>query len=196
MMTESIRYSMAFTGDMRNGDWMQTFTGKAFYPADPRVEDIDIIDIAHALSMECRYGGHCSHFYSVAEHCVLLCDICPDPFQRGLFLMHDAEEAYLKDIPRPLKASLRDYKPMSRLISQMIRIKFGVRPLLDTDLLHEYDYRICLDEAKVLLGKPPMPWANSEWVEPLGVGLSYWTPQIAKIQFLKRFNVLFPEHAV
>ena len=52
----------------RIGDWMQTYSGKRYYPVDPRIEDVDINDIAHALSHLCRYGGHCSRFYSVAEH--------------------------------------------------------------------------------------------------------------------------------
>jgi hypothetical protein len=54
------------------GDWIQTATGRPFWPIDPRPEDIDIEDIAHALSMLCRFGGHCLRFYSVAEHSVLL----------------------------------------------------------------------------------------------------------------------------
>ena len=60
----------------RNGDWLQTFTGKAFFPLDPRPEEMDIFDIAHALSNLCRYGGHCNKFYSVAEHSVLVSILC------------------------------------------------------------------------------------------------------------------------
>ena len=52
----------------RRGDWMQTHSGLRFYPLDPRPEDIRIEDIAHALPMICRFNGHCSRFYSVAEH--------------------------------------------------------------------------------------------------------------------------------
>lgn len=54
------------------GDWMQTYTGRRFYPLDPRSDEIDPADIAHALSLLCRYGGHVDRFYSVAEHCVLM----------------------------------------------------------------------------------------------------------------------------
>jgi hypothetical protein len=52
------------------GDWMQTYSGRRFYPLDPRAEELADLDIAHALSLLCRYGGHVERFYSVAEHCV------------------------------------------------------------------------------------------------------------------------------
>jgi len=66
-------------------DWIQTYTGKPFWILEPHADDIDIVDIAHALSMLCRYNGHTKRFYSVAEHCYLLsfavpyepCVICP-----------------------------------------------------------------------------------------------------------------------
>lgn len=86
----------------RVGDWIQTFTGVEVYPFDPRPEDIRIEDIAHALSMQCRYAGHCSQFYSVAEHSVRVAELLPREVQLW-GLLHDASEAYLVDLPRPIK---------------------------------------------------------------------------------------------
>lgn len=63
----------------RAGDWMQTFTGRQFWPMDPRPEDLDILDIAHALSLLCRFGGHCQRFYSVAEHSVHVSTLATAP---------------------------------------------------------------------------------------------------------------------
>ena len=74
------------------GNWMQTFTGGRFYPSDPRYEDIHIEDIAHGLSMTCRFGGQCDHFYSVAEHSWHVAMLCPQR-DRLAGLMHDASEA-------------------------------------------------------------------------------------------------------
>jgi len=54
----------------RNGDWIQTFSGLQFWPLDPRPDEINIEDIAHALSLQCRFGGHCNRFYSVADHSI------------------------------------------------------------------------------------------------------------------------------
>src|SRR5690606_29748913 len=93
----------------RKGDWMQTFTGRRFWPLDPRPDEICIEDIAHALSMQCRYAGHCLSFYSVAEHSVLLSQHVAEPFRRWA-LLHDASEAYLVDVPRPIKGDLSNYR--------------------------------------------------------------------------------------
>src|SRR5579885_2784587 len=91
---------------MRHGDWIQTYCGVAFYPLDPRPEEILIEDIAHALSMLCRFTGHVKRFYSVAQHCVYVSHRC-DPKDALWGLLHDAAEAYLNDISRPVK-SLRE----------------------------------------------------------------------------------------
>ena len=79
-----------------------TFSGLRFWPLDPNPEKILIADIAHALAHQCRFGGHASKFYSVAEHSVHVSKLClPEHALWGL--LHDASEAYLVDLPRPLK---------------------------------------------------------------------------------------------
>jgi uncharacterized protein len=87
---------------------MQTYTGLAFWPLDPRPDEIRLVDIAHALSKLCRYGGQCLSFYSVAEHSLLVASKAPDHLKL-VALMHDASEAYLLDIPRPIKRHLAGY---------------------------------------------------------------------------------------
>lgn len=90
---------------------IQTYTGRKFWPLDPRPEDVCIEDIAHALSLKCRFGGHCKRFYSVAQHSVLVCNTLnanggrssPTLLMQGL--MHDAAEAYLPDFPSPIKGA-------------------------------------------------------------------------------------------
>ena len=86
----------------RVGDWIQTMSGVIFYPLDPRPEEIRIEDIAHALSHQCRFAGHCREFYSVAEHSVRVSRELPQEFMLW-GLLHDASEAYLVDLPRPIK---------------------------------------------------------------------------------------------
>lgn len=94
-------------GVKRIGDWIQTRHGRKFHLLDPRPEDFDIRDIAHALSNVCRFTGHVSKFYSVGEHSVRVADLLKD----GGFsvetqyagLMHDASEAYISDMARPFK---------------------------------------------------------------------------------------------
>lgn len=92
----------------RLGDWAQSFTGRKFWPGDPRPEDVCLEDIAHALAHVCRFGGHVPVAYSVAQHSVLVSHVCP-PAHALVGLMHDATEAYLGDVIRPLKTLLPSY---------------------------------------------------------------------------------------
>jgi len=105
----------------RKGDWFVTYTGRRFFPLDPRVEDVDIKDIAHSLALQTRWMGHCKTFYSIASHS-LACARVVEEFARNAVpsgvsespwreiavwaLMHDAAEAYTSDIVRPIKRSL------------------------------------------------------------------------------------------
>ncbi|MDI1288693.1 MAG: hypothetical protein PSX37_01920 [bacterium] len=100
---------MTDTPTLRIGDWMNTFTGQKFYPLDPRADEVHAPDIAKALSQICRYGGHTSQHYSVAEHCVLM-SLAVAPEHALFALLHDATEAYVGDMVRPLKQALPEYR--------------------------------------------------------------------------------------
>ena len=110
--------------DTSKPGWVQTVTGKAFYPLKPDPSLISIEDIAWALSMQCRFAGHVLHFYSVAEHCVYISNSVP--MEDALWgLLHDATEAYLTDVPRPLKPLMpRSPQPWSQDLA-------GLKPLPD-----------------------------------------------------------------
>src|SRR3954470_19444458 len=116
----------------RKGDWMCTFTGRQFWPGDSRPEDVCIEDLAHALSIENRFAGHLPAPYSVAQHSLLVADILrhkfPEDRKLQLWgLLHDAPEAYLKDIPRPLKSQLgAAYPTLEHGVMQSIATKFGL----------------------------------------------------------------------
>jgi hypothetical protein len=136
----------------RRGDWIQTYSGIQFWPLDPREEDILIEDIAHALSMQCRFGGHCHRFYSVAEHCCHVSDRCPEFPLWGL--LHDAAEAYLTDVIRPIKPYLTEYKGIEDHLMYHIANRFG----LEHDMPYNVkvaDLRILTTEVGQLLGPPP-----------------------------------------
>lgn len=173
---------------VRQGDWMQTYTGKKFWPLDPRPQEVDIVDIAHSLSMQCRYAGHCRKFYSVAEHSVLIARwlVGRTDAQTALYgLLHDAAEAYTVDVPRPLKRHLVGYKEAEAKVMEAIAYRFGL-PLGMPEIVHEADDRIIADE---LANMTLMPW-HARHCEPLGVNLRYWTPAEAEIEFLATFEAL------
>jgi hypothetical protein len=166
----------------RVGDWIQTYTGRAFYPLDPRPEEICIEDISHALAHLCRYGGHSLRFYSVAEHCVLLSRAVP---RHALWaLLHDASEAYLCDLPRPTKRMLPGYAEMEARILSAIARRFGLTEEIPQEV-KDADLRILSDERRQVMASPPQPWATD--AEPLGVQVNCWPPERAECEFLARF---------
>ena len=136
-------------------DYITTYTKKHVCVLEPRKEDIDINDIAHALTMLTRAGGHFSKFYSVAQHSIC-CAL--EAVERGYStkvamacLLHDGSEAYLSDITRPLKKNLPEYLKAEEKIQNMIYEVFLGEPLTkeeqeqvgmvdDAMLFHEFKY--------------------------------------------------------
>jgi hypothetical protein len=167
----------------RRGDWTQTYTGRQFWPLDPRAEDIDPRDVAHALSLQCRYNGMVRSFYSVAEHCVLM-SLAVAPEHALHALLHDATEAYVGDMVRPLKNHMRAYRAAEDLVWAAVAERFGVDPTIP-DEVHDADARIVLDERSALLSASPAPWAIDH-LTPLGVQIQGWTPLQAEGAYLDR----------
>lgn len=170
---------------VRRGQWMQTFTGCQFWPLDPRPDEIHIEDIAHALSMQCRYAGHCIRFYSVAEHSVLLARHV-SPENRLWALLHDASEAYLVDVPRPIKADLDNYREIESRVMAAVCQRFGLPPDMP-DEVHEADNRIIGDE-RANLSSCVAEWSDPP--APLGIEPAYLSPASAESLFLDAFGRL------
>jgi hypothetical protein len=168
----------------RIGDWMQTFSGRAVYPMDLRPEDVAVEDIAHSLAMQCRFNGHCRSFYSVAEHSVLVSRWLREHYgwQSALAgLLHDASEAYLTDVPRPIKPFLYGYKEAEAKACDAIARKFGLTNLMTAEV-READNRILFDEKLQNMGNCELEW--DAWHDPLGVTLQFWSPMQAEQAFL------------
>jgi 5'-deoxynucleotidase YfbR-like HD superfamily hydrolase len=130
---------------------IQVHSGVLFDPFDPDLELINIGDIAHALSHQCRFSGHTSHFYSVALHSILMSHYC-DPQDALWGLLHDASEAYLVDLPSPLKRhpEMEAYREAERLVMEAVAVKFGLAgPMPES--VHKADRMLCVAEARELL---------------------------------------------
>jgi len=163
---------------------MQTASGRQFWPMAPRPEEIFIDDIAHALSMLCRFGGHCLRFYSVAEHCVLMARSVT-PKNRLWALLHDASEAYLVDVPRPIKPFLDGYVEAESLLMRAVCDRFGLPHEMPAEV-KAADNAILFDERAQNMAPWPAEWDFT--VDPLGVGLQFWTPEEARRAFLSEFR--------
>lgn len=170
-------------------DWIQTYTGKQFWPLEPRGEDIDILDIAHALSNLCRYGGHVEEFYSVAQHCVLVSDTVPAEF--ALYgLLHDASEAYLIDVPRPIKHSLgmEAYRAAEKKLQTEIYFHFYLGANEPTEV-KTADTQLLRTEQRDLMKPAPAAWKDYR-VGALEMKIEPWTPRAASVTYLQRYAQL------
>ncbi len=116
-------------------DYITTYTKKQVYPLKPVAEDIRIEDIAHALSLLCRANGHYSSFYSVGAHCLNCyeeaCARRETPRVKMACLLHDATEAYISDVTRPVKKNLSEYQAIEDKLAQTIYEKFLGSPLTE-----------------------------------------------------------------
>lgn len=168
--------------------WIQTFSGRRFNPTNPNPDAIVIQDIAHALSMQCRFSGHCHQFYSVAQHSVLVSHVCN--FEDALWgLLHDAEEAYLVDMPRPLKRSgkLDAFIEFQHKVQKAVCKRFGL-PEKEPASVKRADTVLLATEARDLMSPLHPDWRQP--TEPLPFKIEPWSPQQAQENFLKRFNEL------
>jgi hypothetical protein len=173
--------------------WIQTVSGRKFPLLDIDPDAILIEDIAHALSMLCRFNGQCLRFYSVAEHSVHVShEIRPDLAMVGL--MHDAAEAYLGDVPSPLKGQLRDFPIIEANLIRAIAAKLGFHhPEKGTDEdgeLKRADVQLLIDEKAAIMAPEPEPWPpGAPPVKDAG-RVKGWSPEMAKARFLERFREL------
>lgn len=159
--------------------------------ANLRLSDININDIAHSLSLQCRYNGYTSQFYSVAEHCCLLADYVlknyPDgPHRYNLaraMLIHDASEAYIGDLIHHLKEALPQFKDFEDKIMDVILAKYGMTRFFaeNQKLINNLDKGICIDEMKALQ-LPLDPWLSQ--FSPVGVQITGLVPLQAKSWFM------------
>jgi len=176
----------------RIGGWLQTWTGKRFYPFDPRPEDIDIRDIAHQLAMLCRFNGATKQFYSVCQHSVLVASRAPAHLALRA-LLHDAPESLsgFGDVIRPVKrhpdAGVVQY--VEDGIERAICTKFDLPYPLMTPEIHRLDSQILSDEREQVMtptDTPAAEWGNLH--EPLGVTIELWGPEMAREKFLNAFE--------
>ena len=149
-----------------------TYTGKLINVFQPDPELICIEDIAHALSQQCRFSGHTARFYSVAEHSVY-CAAMVSGKHKLAALLHDASEAYLVDLPSPIKMAMPEYVDIEDRLMKVIAEKFG------------FQYPLHME-----VKKADKAWLNHEWKGLMAREFNMLTlwPENAERIFLRRFN--------
>jgi len=155
-----------------------TFTGVEFFPLMPRVEDIRIADIAHALSCMPRFAGHTRSFYSVAQHCVLVSRLVPKHW--ALYgLLHDSAEAYLMDLPTPIKRLFPAYERAEQRLLGVIGQCFGLPEL--------WQHAAPIKQADALALRIEQYHLMPE--------VSWWTREPIPAEHARMFEPLRPDHA-
>lgn len=166
--------------------WVQTYSGRKFFPLTPRVADVDIGDIAHALAFNCRFNGHCLRFYSVAEHSVRVSHAVP-PALALWGLLHDAAEAYLTDLPRPVKIQMPLFSKIEDRLLEVILGKFGLSMPMPPEVRFADDALLATEQRDVM-APPPDAWHLP--APPLADRIEPMTPDAAELAFLRRFEEL------
>lgn len=186
--------------------WINTNSGKVFSFDNINPDSICLEDIAHALSYQCRYNGHCHMFYSTAEHCLNIADyICrahanaegkaKDKAKKmaAQALLHDAAEAYVGDMPGPFKALMPEFDRYEKELMGVIFTKYGLRPTLYKEV-KEYDTRILLNEKSALFPKSFPKWEMEHTLKPLeDIVIHGYTPTTVYPLYLKVLKGVFGE---
>jgi len=167
-----------------------THSGIYFDFVDPKPDMIRIEDIAHALAHTCRFGGHCSKFYSVAQHSVITASLVPEEL-RLTALLHDAPEAYLGDVVKPLKKMLPDYNQIEERIQKLVLTTLGaVYPLPEE--VHAADLGMLKWEQRDIM-KNQDDWPSVRDVVMPYYGkhsLTPWSVEVSKGMFLETYSCL------
>jgi hypothetical protein len=176
-----------------NKAFIGTFTGKKFFLLKPRLKDIDILDIAHGLSMQCRWTGQCKHHYSIAQHSYYCSFLGPENEALDR-LLHDGSESVMGDMNRPLKhftAAGVAYRRQEAVIQHLICRRFGIS-LIEPPSVHIADQQMLYAERNQLMRlnfKEAEEWLPGE--TPAPIKIKKWSPEKAERKFLKRFYELY-----
>lgn len=175
--------------DFMKVDYIRTYTGTEFTIFNPKVEQIFIEDIAHALSHLCRYGGHCEPFYSVAQHSIAASYLV-EPQNAFCALLHDATEAYLVDLPRPIKYQIEQYRQMEDKLYLVIAEKYNLPSIIPDDV-HMIDSLMIKEfEWDYFMLKTP----KEKHEKFYKLFFENKNPELVKQEFLKRFTELNEIH--
>jgi uncharacterized protein len=160
----------------------------------PDPDSIEIKSIASALSKVCRFGGHCPQFYSVAEHSIHATALaCSEGYTGDALLavfLHDAAEAYIGDMVKPLKVTMPQYGEAEQRIEAAIQAAFGVDFTKWMDVIKRFDRAMLKAEKVTMWPEDTEKWAGFSEIEDRVVKFQFWEPSQAEMQFLAMARTL------
>ena len=165
-------------------------SGNTFDFLNPDVESFTIEDIAHALGQLCRFNGHTTKFYSVAQHLVLSSFLVPKEHALAA-LLHDAHEAFVGDVVTPLKLLLPDFKKIEDHIEEIVLAKFGLPFPLDPCVKHADLKMLCTEKRDLLAHPESVNWTSLAGIEPMSIKIDPMNPVEATYAFIERFYELY-----
>jgi 5'-deoxynucleotidase YfbR-like HD superfamily hydrolase len=174
--------------EMITTPYVSTFSGNRFYPLEPRIDHVAIEDIAHGLAYQCRFNGQTHEFYSVAQHSLMVASLVPTDLRLAA-LLHDAAEAYLGDMVKPLKVLLPAFAAIEEQVSAIIAAAFGV-DFSDYGPIKRADLIALATEKRDLMPHSAERWAYLDDVRPLPEPIVTMSPGLAKQEFLREFKRL------
>lgn len=157
-------------------------SGLYFDLADPQPDQFTIADIAGALSKICRFGGQCERFYSVAEHCYH-CSMAAEAVPLAC-LLHDAAEAFIGDMVKPLKIMIPAYSEIESKVERVIAAKYGVD--FEQSEVGEIDRAMLIAERHAMFSKDSVKWTGEDEVRRLEIDFWCCWPKRAELMFLRR----------
>ncbi len=175
--------------------YVSTFSGNRFYPLEPRIDHVAIEDIAHGLAYQCRFNGQTCEFYSVAQHSLIVAELVAPHLQLAA-LLHDAAEAYLGDMVKPLKVLLPAFGAIEEKVSAIIAATFAL-DFSDYAPIKRADLIALATEKRDLMPHSVERWAYLDQIAALPEPIVALSPGAAKQAFLARFCQLVDarEHA-
>jgi len=182
--------------------WFTTHSGRRVHPFDLKREDVDMRDIAHSLSLICRFQGHCPFHYSVAQHSYLVAALLQrdgHPVEIQLWgLLHDAAEAYIGDVISPIKhqmhalrddGSSRSFSDIERKVLDVILPEF--LPREEPDVVKSADLQLLMDEARWFFGaKAASNYGVADRFPNQRTIVEQWSPRLVSSRYLWLFNHL------
>jgi 5'-deoxynucleotidase YfbR-like HD superfamily hydrolase len=184
----SERVTLMLYNDIEKDMYVSTYLGNRFHPLEPRIDKVAIEDIAHGLAFQCRFNGQTCEFYSVAQHSLVVASLVSDELKLAA-LLHDAAEAYLGDMVKPLKLLLPAFATIEDRVTEIIaaafRLDFGnYHPIKEADLV------ALATEKRDLMPHSVEEWTYIKGIKPLPERIKPMNPLEAKAAFLTEFQRL------